>query len=325
MKRWIVGILILLLIYLSSGFFTVQGNEKAIVRRFGKLRVTSAGNVELIGSGLHYELPAPFSRVDRVNLNEVRTLSIGLVEDEGIEEGGFLQSVDESTPSQFLTGDKNILNLQVSVQYRISKLNTADYLFGSESPEDRLRLVVESNVSDLVSRSGVDFVHPLGLGRLRELLTTQVRQLAETHRLGIDVEEVTVGSVYPPSRVKADFIEVSNARADREKYIYSANAYAVQLLEEARAQSQRIGDEAEIYQRQLVESSKGAAFSFGEIVKQFQETAPHNKSEQTAARRLAMERMYLDSMEQILRRVKAKVILDSGKPVDLTIFRDSQP
>jgi len=325
MKRWTVLFLLVLLPYLSTGFFTVQGNEKGVVRRFGKARMSPTGNVELIGSGLHYDLPWPFSRVDRINLNEVRTLTIGLVESDNVGESGFLQAVDSATPSQFLTGDKNILNLQITVQYRISKSNTYDYLFGSESPEERLQLIVESNASDLISRSGVDFVNPLGLGELREMFTAQVRRLAETHQLGIEVEEVAVSAVYPPIRVKADFIEVSNARADRDKYIYSANAYAVQLKQESRAQAQQIGDEAEIYRRQLVEAAKGSAFSFSQIVKQFQETSPEDAASKTVARRIAMQRLYLDTMEEVLRKVKAKVLLDSDKPVDLTIFRESEP
>jgi len=186
-------------------------------------------------------------------------------------------------------------------------------------------VLVESNAADLISRSGVDFVHPLGLGELRGMLTRQVRQLSERHRLGIEVEEVAVSAVYPPVRVKADFIEVSNARADREKYIYAANAYAVQSKQAARAQSQQILDEAEIFRGKRVESAKGSAYSFNQIVKQFQETSSQDEAAGSKARRIAMQRLYLDTMEEILRKVKSKVLLDSGKPVDLTIFQRTQP
>ncbi|MCH7685874.1 MAG: protease modulator HflK [Planctomycetes bacterium] len=325
MKRWSLGILLCLLPYLLTGFYIVRGNEKGVVQRFGKVRMSPLGTVDLIDSGLHYDLPWPFSTVNRINLNEVRTLTIGLAESENVEESSFLQAVDDVAGSQFLTGDKNILNLQISVQYRISRLNAYEYLFGSESPEERLRLLVESNSADLISRSGVDFVHPLGLGRLRELLTAQVRQLTERHRLGIEIEEVTISAVYPPVRVKADFVEVSNARADREKYIYAANTYAVQSKHEALAQSQQILDEAEIFRGRLVEAAKGSAYSFNLIVKQFSETASEDATTSTTARRIAMQRMYLDSMEEILRNVKSKVLLESDKPVDLTIFQKSQP
>jgi membrane protease subunit HflK len=324
MKKRRLGIMLFLLPYLLTGFYIVRGNEKGVVQRFGKVRRFPVGTVDLIGSGLHYDFPWPFSTVTRVNLNEVHTLVIGLAKSENVEESSFLQAVDDVAGSQFLTGDKNILNLQISVQYRISRLNAYEYLFGSESPEEHLRFLVESNSADLISRSGVDFVHPLELGRLRELLTMQVRQLTGQHRLGIEVEEVTISSVYPPVRVKADFVDVSNARADREKYIYVANAYAVQSREEARAQSQLIHDEAEIFRGQRVEAAKGSAYSFIQIVKQFQETASQDVTAGTTFRRIAMQRLYLDSIEEILRNVKSKVLLESGKPVDLTIFQNSQ-
>ncbi|MCH7988983.1 MAG: protease modulator HflK [Planctomycetes bacterium] len=327
MKRCGLGILLFLLPYLLTGFYIVRGNEKGVVQRFGKVRMSPLGTVDLIDSGLHYDLPWPFSTVTRINLNEVRTLTIGLTESENVnvEESSFLTGVDDVAGSQFLTGDKNILNLQISVQYRISELKAYNYLFGSESPEEHLRLLVESNSTDLISRSGVDFVHPLGLGRLRELLTTQVRQLTQQHRLGIEVEEVTISAVYPPVRVKADFVEVSNARADRERYIYAANAYAVQSREEARARSQQILDEAAIFRGQRVEAAKGSAYSFNQIVKQFSETSSQDATVRRTARRIAMQRLYLDAMEDILRKVKSKVLLESGKPVDLTIFQRSQP
>ena len=325
MKRWSLGILLFLLPYLLTGFYIVRGNETGVVQRFGKVQMSPLGTVDLIDSGLHYDLPWPFSTVNRINLNEVHTLTIGLAESENVEASSFLQAVDDVAGSQFLTGDKNILNLQISVLYRISRSNAYEYLFGSESPQEHLRLLVESSTADLISRSGVDFVHPLGLGRLRELLTTQVRRLVERHRLGIEVEEVTISSVYPPVRVKADFLEVSNARADREKYIYAAKAYAVQSKHEARAQSQQIQDEAEIFRGQIVEAAKGSAYSFNLIVKQFSETASQDATTGTTARRIAMQRLYLDSMEEILRKVKSKVLLESDKPVDLTIFQKSQP
>jgi membrane protease subunit HflK len=325
MKRWSLEIIVFLLPYLLTGFYIVRGNEKGVVQRFGKVRMSRLGTVDLIDSGLHYDLPWPFSTVNRINLNELRTLTIGFAESVNVEQSNFLQAVDDVAGSQFLTGDKNILNLQISVQYRISRSNAYDYLFGSESPREHLQLLVESNSADLISRSGVDFVHPLGLGRLRELLTRQVRRLTQQHRLGIEVEEVTISSVYPPVRVKADFVEVSNARADREKYIYAANAYAVQSREEARARSQQIQDEAAIFRGRRVEAAKGSAYSFNQIVKQFSETSSHDATAGTIARRIAMQRMYLDAMEEILQKVKSKVLLESGKPVDLTIFQNSQP
>ena len=312
----------LLVLYLGSGFYVVEGNQNAVIRRFGRLVTNEAGNVSLRASGLHYDLPWPLVKIDRVNLNEVRTLTIGSAEVEDVEGTEFLQSIGTAGQSQFLTGDKNILNLQIVVQYRVSEANVAGFLFGSQSAERRLALLAESTAADLVSRSGVDFVHPLGLGQLREMLTGRTRELTREHRLGIEVEEVTINAVYPPVEVKAQFLDVSNARADKQKFIHAASAYAEQRRAAARGEEQRILDEAEIYRQQTVEAARGAADSFTKIIEQLRRDEQQGIQTYAEARQMALRRRYIDAMEDILRNVASKVFLDSGKPVDLTIFRD---
>lgn len=324
MKRWLLAFgFLALAVYLSSGFYVVRGNEQAVVRRFGRVVRTADGNVSLRGSGLRFDLPWPFSRVDRVNLNEIRTLTIGIAEEDDFADTGFLQTLETARKSQFLTGDKNILNLQIGVQYRISEQGVDDYLFHSQAVDERLRLLVESIAADLTARSGVDFVHPLGLGELRELLTSQTRELADQERLGVEIEEVTINSIYPPVRVKSYFLDVANARADKEKYINAARAYAEQTLAESRAEERRLLDGAQIYRQQTVEAARGRADSFGRLVTQFREQEQQGIQDYAAARRMALRRTYLEVMEEILPRITGKVILESGEPVDITIFSES--
>lgn len=324
MKR--CGLLAALLLgaYLLSGFYIVAGNEKAVVRRFGRVVRTSAGNVDLRGSGWHYDLPWPLSQVDRVNFNEVRTLTVGRADAVALEPdaAGFLQSMAPRYESQFLTGDKNILNVEVIAQYRISAAAPDAFLFRSESPEARLKLIVESVTTDLIARSGVDFVHPLGLGELREMLTARVREQAERQQLGLEVDEVAINAVYPPVQVKAYFLDVSNARADKEKYIQAALAYEWERQETARAEAQQTLDEANIFRRQRIEQARGEADSFLRVISEFQHEASRGGQTYAQARQMALRRAYVETMQDVLRRVAGKVFLDSGKPVDLTIFRD---
>ncbi len=323
MKKRVSWVVILALAgYLASGFYVVKGNQKAVVRRCGWVLVIDSGEVELRGSGLHYDLPWPFAVVDRVNLNEIHTLVIGAAESDAASESGFLRSLAPSHASQFLTGDKNILNLQISVQYRISQTGVREFLFASESPARQLKLLVESVAADLVSRSGVDFVHPLGLGELREEMTARTKALLEEEHLGIEVEDVAINAVYPPVRVKADFLDVQNARSDREKYVNSARAYAVQRLEAGRAEARRIVDAAETYRDQTIQSANGSANSFNRLVAQLRSEEQQGIHSYAEARQMALHRMYTETMSDILSKVAGKVLLDSGEEVDLTIFRD---
>ena len=84
MKKWSVGIVLFLLPYLLTGFYIIRGNEKGVVQRFGKVRMSPLATVDLIDSGLHYDLPWPFSTVNRFNLYEVRTLTIRLAQSENV-------------------------------------------------------------------------------------------------------------------------------------------------------------------------------------------------------------------------------------------------
>lgn len=162
MKRIALGGALLVAVYLATGFYVVRGNEKAAVRRFGRFVRTPENRVALEGSGLHYTLPWPCSDVDRINLNEVRTLSIGMGEVAEPGAGGFLRSLEAENRSQFLTGDKNILHLQINAQYRVGEPTVEDFLIRSAAPERHLERIVEAVATGLIAQSGVDFVHPLG-------------------------------------------------------------------------------------------------------------------------------------------------------------------
>ena len=322
MKRWAMLLAVVLIPYLCSGFYIVKGNESAVIRRFGKLQRTEAGTVALKSSDWYYDLPWPFAKVDRVNLNEVRTLSIGSPQVDDIEADRFLQAVGPALQSQFLTGDKNILNIQISVHYRISEGHVAEYLFGSESSERRLQLLAEATLANALLRCGVDFVHTLGRSELRQMLIQRTRELARLHNLGLEVDDVTIGSVYPPIRVKAQFLDVMNARADRETYINNAKAFAEQRLADATAQKKKIVDEAEIYKQRIVEAARGESESFVKLIDRFEIDERQGIQSRQQARQMALRRRYIETMEEILRKVAGKVFLDSGKPVDLTIIRD---
>ncbi len=313
---------VILFAYLLSGFFVVRGNEAAVVRRFGAVVRNANGDVRLWPSGWHFDCPWPFVTVDRVNLNEIRTLKIGDIGPDEPLQNAFLQSVDPARQSQFLSGDKNILNVQISVSYRISESSVGDFLFAAVSPDRRLKTLAESVLADAMLRSGVDFAHTLGRNELRELMTTRLRQLAREQELGLTIDDATIANVSPPLRVKAEFIDVMNARADKETAINQARAYSEQRSAEARATARQIIDAAEVIRQQSIEAAKAEAESFTRLVGQFKTDEQSGKRSYATARDLALRRKYLDTLEEVLRKVAAKVVLDSGQAIDLTILRE---
>jgi modulator of FtsH protease HflK len=307
------------IIWLLTGIYVVPSDEVAVESLFGKAARTADGNLEVEDSGLHYQWPWPLGDVTRVRLFEPRTLTIGNFAD--VDAGEFLKTFSGSDRARFVSGDKNILQVELTVHYRLSRTNLDCWMFGDQDAEARLRSVVEATVSDVVLRSGVDFVHTLGHATIRRAIQTSLQSRVVKLELGVEIDDVSISGVNPPVRVKAEFIDVMNARADRETYVHRAKAYAEQQLASANATAQKLSNEAKSYEQKTVESAKAEADSFEAIVDQLATAGQSDPAGYATARRLALERRYIDMLSTVYRNVAGKVFLDSGEKFDITIHR----
>lgn len=306
-KEYWIGLA--LLSYLLTGLFIIPANQKGVVRRFG--RVDSS----LRSSGLNYDLPWPFAKVDLVNFNEVRTLMLGEIE----PDPNFLMATSSVRPSTYLTGDKNLLLLTISVHYRVSEEHVVNWLYGSDSVIRRLQLLVESSITDLVSRCGVDFVHTQGLTELNNQLLRDVQRHVEELKLGCHIEQVSIDRADPPARAKAEFLDVSNARADMVRSIHEARGYAEQKLAETQADARKIIDDAEQFRQTQISSARGSADRFETLVSQIHREVAISSRPYAVSRRLVMDRMTTETLKQVLARAKQKYVLDGEAPFDISI------
>lgn len=295
--------------YLVTGFFTVPANEIAVMRRFGR----AVWPVRT--SGLHYDLPWPWTRIDRVNLNAVRTLTVG----EATEEANEFLSPATNRPTTFLTGDRNLLQLRISVSYRVSEEFLGEWLYSTEAPESRLRTLVESTVAALVSQSGVDFVHTQGLAELNNRLLVSVRNSVREQRLGCDVEQVTIDRAEPPPRVKAEFLDVSNARADLARSVNEARAYAEQKQAESVADARQIINTAQRERGARVSGAQGSADRFLKLVDQIKKDSVASGRPYARSRSLTLNRLYLETVRDVLSKAKSKFVLDGNQAADILL------
>ena len=134
------------------------------------------------------------------------------------------------------------------------------------------------------------------------------------------IEEVSFDEITPPVEVKADFLDVANARAEREQFIQMALSSADQRHRSAEAEVREIRDAALSEARETRQAAQGSAARFLQIIREFQEPDSPETKNRSAARRLALERYYYQTVAEILERVQGKVFLDTGQPVDLTIW-----
>ena len=277
-----------------TGVWVVQQNEQGVVLRFGRVR-------SILPAGMHFILPYPLETMRIVPTTEVRTMSVGF----SYEEDDLMDPAAVEEEVQWLTGDTNIVEMQTAIQYIIK--SPVDYLFrvadfsDGESREVALRLAAESVLTSLVARMKVDDVLSSGKARIQEESRVSIQELVDAMRLGVQVVSVNIVEDNPPPAVIAAFNDVSSAKADRQRLMSVADGYAKDLLPRARAQANRIRQEAEIYRSEVVNEAHGAAQRFVSLAEQVRSSPQVSK-----------ERMWLEMVEKTLSR--ARMIVYPRKP-----------
>ena len=283
-----------LLIWLGTGFYTVEPGEQAALRRLGKFETTE-------GPGLHWWVPKPIGMVDKVNVEQVRRLEIGL--------RGATPVIEESS---MITGDENLVDVQLIVQYDIQRDITEagrvvsaveQYLFRSRDPDGIiLKSATESALRQVVGQRDIDDV----LTEQKEEVQAETKQLLQrlldSYQTGIRLREVKLQNVQPPEQVKDAFDDVVRAKEDKEKIINLAQAYKEDILPRARGDAARTIQAAQAFRAERIANATGEASRFLQVLNEFRQSED-----------VTRQRLYLEAMEEILPGVnKFVVATDSG-------------
>jgi membrane protease subunit HflK len=268
--------------------FRVNPDELGVVMRFGEF-------VRQEPPGLHFRLPPPIEEVRLPKVTRQNIIEIGMRS--GATTRNYQTSVrDVPEESLMLTGDENIVDVDFVVYWRIK--DAAAYLFNIQQPEVTVKEVAESAMREIVGQSNIA---PL-LTEARQKTEAEVQKLMQTtldgYRAGIQVDQVQLQKVDPPSQVIDAFRDVQAARADRERLQNEAFAYANRIVPEARGEAERILQGAEGYKQQTVAEAQGQAARFNKIYEEYKK-APE----------VTRERLYLETMERVLAGTD-KIILD---------------
>ena len=280
-----------LAVWLASGFYTVNANERAIVMRFGKA-------VETTSPGLHWHFPYPIEHHEFVALSDVRTVEIGYRGDSG--------SQPNLREALMITGDRNIINIQFAVQYVVK--NPEDYLFRNRAPEESVKQVAESAMREIVGRSTMDFVLYEGRDQIAVSAQTLIQEMLDRYNTGIEVSRVTMQNAQPPEQVQAAFDDAVKAGQDLERMRNEGEAYAHKSVPIAKGEAARLLEQAKGYSARVVANAEGEAARFTSVL-----TAYRN------APTVTRERMYLDTMQQVLSST-SKVVVSAQGNNNLTVL-----
>ena len=300
--------LLLLATYILSGVYVVNPGEAAVVRRFG---IVIQPRVE---EGLHYRAPWPIDQVDVVNIATVRRESVGLTEPAG--EG----HIHDEPMDKFraLTGDTNIIDVEVIIQYQVRE--PANYLFNIDFPSHRLiREAVRGSVTNLIAGLPVDEILTTQRQRLQDAIRIDAQKRLDTYNSGLAIVNVNLQKAYPPDEVAEAFRDVASASEDKAKAINEAEGHANSILPEARGESQNILAEANAYAAQAVNTAEGAAQAFDSVLAEYEE------SSQIYGREVTLYRYYLESIEKVLTKARVFVVNSAnGEEVNLRVIDGAQ-
>ena len=277
-----VGLIVIIvaLIWLSSGFYIVDASQRGVVLRFGKY-------IEATQAGPRWHLPYPVETVEVVSLSQVRTVEVGYREN--VKNKMLKESL-------MLTDDENIVDIQFAVQYFLK--DPADYLFNNRAPDENVRQAAETAIREVVGKSKMDFVLYEGREQVAAATTKVIQDILDRYKSGILVSKVTMQNAQPPEQVQAAFDDAVKAGQDRERQKNEGQAYANDVVPKAKGAAARLMQEAEGYKQRVIANAEGDASRFKQILVEY-EKAPQ----------VTRERMYIDMMQQIMTS-SSKVLVD---------------
>jgi membrane protease subunit HflK len=290
------GILLIVLaavvVWGFSGFFKVEPDELGVVLRFGKY--TRDAN-----PGLNYHLPYPVETVLTPKVTTVQPIHIGmrLLED---PRRGSPQMRDVPEESLMLTGDENIVDVDFTVFWQVKIGGAGDFLFNIQNPQGTVKAVAESAMREAVGRSEIQPILTSAKQTIETSVTELMQKTLDNYQSGIQITQVQMQKVDPPSQVIDAFREVQAARIGAESAQNEAQAYANRVLPDARGRSEQIKQAAEAYREQTVAEAKGQASRFSQVLEQYK-NAPD----------ITRQRIYLETMESVFGGTD-KIILDSA-------------
>lgn len=285
-------------LWVLSGLYIVLPDQQAVETMFGKVVAPR------VLPGLHYALPWPIESVAKLKVRQLQRLVVG---------GDLPDRVlgrTQPLASQFLTGDQNIISMRVVVQYSVGV--PADYLFRSQNPAQMVGAAVESVLARRVAHAQVDAVLTTEKVAIQEETRAAAQKLLNDFRAGVQLSTINIESVAPPPEAAEAFRDVASARADTSRIVSEAEGYANDLIPKARGQAQQLLQEAQAYKEKKINEALGDAARFNQIA-----------AEYAKASQLTGQRLYLETMEQVLPRIR-KLIVDQNGNLDLTIIRKGE-
>tara|TARA_B100000809_G_scaffold17790_1_gene15744 strand:- start:84 stop:1034 length:951 start_codon:yes stop_codon:yes gene_type:complete len=282
-----------LALWLFTGTYMVGPDEIGVVRTFGEY-------TRVAQSGLNYHFPYPIEQVNTPAVTEVKRIEIGF----RTLRNGQYRSVEKE--SLMLTGDENIVDAEMIVQYKIK--DPVKYLFNIVEPELTVRQASEASLRTVVGRNKIDETLTTGKFKIQEETKIQLQLILDKYDSGIHVVAVQLQDVSPPKEVIGAFKDVASAKEDKNRMVNQAEGYRNNVIPKARGEAEAMIRDAEGFKQARIKRSEGDAAKFTTILKEYRK-----------AKSITQKRLYLETMERVLPNIEKIIIPDknSGNMLNL--------
>ena len=288
-----VILLVLVLIWLASGFYRVLPDEQGVVLQFGKYTTTTQ-------PGLNYHFPYPIERVLTPKVTKVNRVEIGYRQS---PDNRTTQIRDVPEESLMLTGDENIVDIDFSVFWIIN--DAGKFLFNVQVPELTIKSAAETSMREVIGQSKIQSIFTEGRTEIEDKARVLIQSILDDYEAGVTITQVQTQKADPPNEVIDSFRDVQAARADLERQRNEAEAYANDIIPRARGEAEEILQNAEGYKQKVIADSEGKAARFLSI-----------QSEYAKAPVVTKQRIFYETMESVFGEMD-KIIIDkdSGQGV----------
>ncbi len=287
-----VLLVLLVTIWLFSGFYRVQPDEQGVVMRFGAYTRTTL-------PGLNYHLPWPIESVLRPAVTRINRIEIGyrsapdVIRAQGRGDG----NAQVAAESLMLTGDENIIDIDFAVFWRIR--DAGAFLFNTRNPAYTVKSAAESVMREVIGRTPIQPALTDARAQIEVAVKNGVQAILDAYGSGVEITQIQLQKVDPPAAVIDSFRDVQRANTDAERMRNEAESYRNDIVPRARGDAAAIVAEADGARQASVAASTGQAQRFLSVLQAY-----------NAAKDVTMQRLYLETMQEILTKTPAVIVDD---------------
>ncbi len=281
--------LLLVIGWAATGIYRVEPDEQGVVMRFGAFERSTP-------PGLNYHIPWPVESVTTPRVTRINRVDVGFRAAADSQATRPVAARDVGEESMMLTGDENIIDIDFAVFWRIR--DAGEYLFNTRNPDQTVKSAAESVMREVIGRTPIQPALTEARAQIEQDVRRGTQAVMDQYGAGVEITQVQLQKVDPPASVVDAFRDVQRANADRERARNEAESYRNDIIPRARGEADRMVQEAEGLRESQIARARGEAQRFISVLSAYQ-----------VAQDVTVRRLYLETMEEILRR-NPKVLVD---------------